>query len=108
MQYLVEPFLYGFEYQNNSNEINLAVFLAYNQIKSFFILAVIRRSVQPVCGAHLRVIAPVGNTAPFKEMLQRWRAVGNTVSVLTGPRFEPQTYRSRDECVTAQPTLPRK
>ena len=30
-------------------------------------------------------------------MLQRWRALGNTFSYLTGPRFEPQTYRSRDE-----------
>ena len=28
------------------------------------------------------------NTAPFEEMLQRWRAVGNTVSNLTGLRFE--------------------
>ena len=25
-----------------------------------------------------------------KKMSQRWRAVGNTVSDLTGPRFEPQ------------------
>ena len=32
---------------------------------------------------HLRIIAPAGNTAPFEEMLQRWRAVGNTVSDLT-------------------------
>ena len=46
----------------------------------------------------------IGNTAPFEEMSQRWRAVGNTVSNLTGPRFEPQTSRSRDERVTAQPT----
>ena len=45
-----------------------------------------------------------GNTVPFKEMLQRWRAVGNTVSDLTGRRFEPQTFRSRDERVTARPT----
>ena len=45
-----------------------------------------------------------GNTAPFEEMSQRWRAVGNTVSDLTGLRFEPQTSRSRDERVTAQPT----
>ena len=44
------------------------------------------------------------NTAPFKEMLQRWRAVGNTVSNFTGPKFEPQTSRSRDERVTARPT----
>ena len=44
-----------------------------------------------------------GNTAPFEEMSQRWRAVGNTVSDLTGPRFEPQTSRSRDKRVTARP-----
>ena len=37
-------------------------------------------------------------------MSQRWRAVGNTVSDLTGPRFEPQTSRSREERVTARPT----
>ena len=40
-----------------------------------------------------------GNTVSFEEMLQRWRAVGSTVSIgnLTGPRFKPQTFRSRDE-----------
>ena len=65
-------------------------------------LALLRRSVEGVCGAHLHVIAP-GNTVPFQEMPQRWRVVGNTVSDLTGPRFEPQTYRSTDECVTARP-----
>ena len=43
-------------------------------------------------GAHLRVIVP-GHTASFK-VLQRWRAVDNTVSDLTGQRFEPQTSRS--------------
>ena len=37
-------------------------------------------------------------------MSQRWRAVGNTVFDLTGPRFEPQTSRSRDERVTVRPT----
>ena len=37
-------------------------------------------------------------------MSQRWRATGNTVYDLTGPRFEPQTFRSRDERVTARPT----
>ena len=36
-------------------------------------------------------------------MSQRWRAVGNTVSNLTGPRFEPQTYRSKDERVNIMP-----
>ena len=46
-----------------------------------------------------------GNTALFEEMLQRWRAVGNTVSNLTDPIFEPQTFRGRDERVTARPTV---
>ena len=41
------------------------------------------------------------NTAPFEEMSQRWRAVGNTVSDLTGRKFEFQTSRSMDEHVTA-------
>ena len=36
-------------------------------------------------------------------MLQQRRAVGNTVSDLTGPRFEPQTSCSKDERVTARP-----
>ena len=31
-------------------------------------------------------------------------AVDNTVSDLTGPKFEPQTSRSRDERVGARPT----
>ena len=46
-----------------------------------------------------------GNTAPFEEMSQRWLAVGNTVSDLTGQRFESQTSRSRDERITARPTV---
>ena len=45
-----------------------------------------------------------GNTAPFEEMSQRWRAVGNTVTDLTSPRFAPKTSCSRDERVTARPT----
>ena len=45
-----------------------------------------------------------GNTASFEEVSQRRQAVGNTVSDLTGPRFEPQTSRSRDERVAARPT----
>ena len=59
--------------------------------------------MQQIGEAYLRIIVPAGNTAPFEEMLQRWRAVGNTVSHLTGPRFEPQTSRSRDEHVTVRP-----
>ena len=53
--------------------------------------------------AHLRVIAPMDNTAPFEEMLYRWRVFGNTMSDLTGPRLELQIFRYRDERVTAQP-----
>ena len=55
--------------------------------------------------AHLRVtIAPYSNTAPFEEMSQRCQAVGNTVPDLTGPRFEPANYRSRDERGTYRAT----
>ena len=37
-------------------------------------------------------------------MSQRWRTAGNTVSELTGPRFELLTSRSSDKRVTARPT----
>ena len=36
-------------------------------------------------------------------MAQRWRAVGNSVSDLTGPRLESQNSHSRDERVTTRP-----
>ena len=45
-----------------------------------------------------------GSTSTFKEMSQQCRALGYTVSDLTGPRLEPQTSCSRDERVTARPT----
>ena len=58
-----------------------------------------------VGGAHPRIIAfAAGSTVPFDEIPHGWRAVGNAVSDLTGPRFKPQTSRSRDERVTARPT----
>ena len=44
----------------------------------------------------------MSNTAPFEEMLQLSLAVSNTVSDLTYPIFESQTYRSLDERVTAR------
>ena len=44
-----------------------------------------------------------GNISPFEETLQQRRAVSKTVPNLTIPRFEPQTYCSRDKCITAQP-----
>ena len=53
---------------------------------------------------HFRVIAPVGNTTPLDEMLQRWWVIGNAVSDLTAPRCEPPTYRSRDKRATVRPT----
>ena len=48
------------------------------------------------------------NTAPFKEMSQRCRAVGKTMRDLSGRRFELQTSRFRNECVTAWPKLSSK
>ena len=73
-------------------------------IKSFTILAALRRSVKRVCRAYLHIIVPEGYTAPFEEMLQRWQAIGKTAFDLTGPRFEAQTSRCRDERVTAGST----
>ena len=43
-------------------------------------------------------------TQLFEEMPQRWRAVINSVSDLTSPRFELQTSRSREDRVTALQT----
>ena len=45
---------------------------------------------------YIRSIHP-GSAVPFEKVSQRWRAVGSTVFNLTGPRFELQTSRSRDE-----------
>ena len=47
--------------------------------------------------SNFRVIAPVSNAASFEKMLQRWRAVGNTVFDWTGLGFESLTSRSRNE-----------
>ena len=40
-------------------------------------------------------------------MWQRWQAIGNTVFNLTGPKFEPQTSRSRDERLANWPVSSR-
>ena len=45
-----------------------------------------------------------GNTDSFEERSQQRRTVDNRVSDLSGPRFELQISRSRDEHVTAGPT----
>ena len=58
-----------------------------------------------VCNEFVGITASMRlcNTA-FFEMLQQCRAIGNTASNLTGPRFEPHTSRFKDERVTARPT----
>ena len=50
-------------------------------------------------------IALVGNTALFKEIPERWQAVGNIVSDLTGWRDELQISSSKCESVTARQML---
>ena len=52
-------------------------------------------------GAILRVIAP-GQHSSFEEMSLGWWAVRNSVSDLTGRRFESQTFRCRDERAIAR------
>ena len=43
-------------------------------------------------GAHLHDLAPGQHSS--EETSQRWRAVGDTVSGLTDPRIEPQTFHT--------------
>ena len=81
-----------------SGEIFLLVFIIFK----FPVVSKILRTLL-VGVAHFCVMRS-GKTAPFEEMLQRWRAVGNIVSDLTGPRFELPTSRSKDKRGTAQPT----
>ena len=50
--------------------------MLFDQIKSFVILAVVRRSVQRVCGAHLLVIAPKQHSSfrrNVAEVASRWQ-----------------------------------
>ena len=75
----------------------------YSQIKSFIIITVFRDACNEFAGPTSASLRP-GNTAFFEKMLRRWRAVGNFVSNLTDPRFEPLTSRSRDERATTRPT----
>ena len=56
------------------------------------------------CAGPISASLRPSNTAPFEEILQRWGAIGNTISDLTGPRFEPQTSSSRDKRIIARPT----
>ena len=75
-----------------------------NQIKSFIMHAVIRRSITSFQAEAIYASLRPGNLAPFEKTLQQWLAVGNIVSNLTCSRLEPQTSRSRDERVTVRTT----
>ena len=46
----------------------------------------------------------LGSIASFDEMPQRWRVVGKTVFRFTDQRFDSQTSRFRDDCITGRPT----
>ena len=79
--------------------LNMYKIFFLNQIKSFIILAVIRRK---------RVASWQGpsprHCARTKQLLSKKCSSGGEplVSDLTGPRFESQTSRFRDERVTAR------
>ena len=49
------------------------------------------------------VIWPAATQFLAKKCPQRWRAIGNTVSDLTGPRFELETTHCREERTIARP-----
>ena len=74
-------------------------------IKSFITLAVMYyvEARNEFAEVHFRVIVPTGNTALSEEMLQDGESLV-TLHDLISPRFEPQTFRSKDECVTARPS----
>ena len=59
-----------------------------NQIQIFYCTRCITPSVYEFAKP-ISMSLCQGNTATFEEMLQRRRAVGNTVSDLTGLKFEP-------------------
>ena len=65
------------------------------QTKPFATLVILRPSVKEL-GGHL-----CANAAQRLSKKCRSGAIGDTVTDLTGPRFEPQTSCSRDEHVTA-------
>ena len=76
------------KYFNFLSNVQLCILflILYYIIESCFTPALNIKSNLSLCSRHC---AP-GNTAPFEETSQRWRAVGNTASDLTGPRFKPQ------------------
>ena len=83
---MLNNYYYNLQKLNFSGGINIA------QIQVFITLAVIRRNVLRVFGAHLRIISPAGNTSPSEKISPQWPAIDNPVSDLTGARFEPKTF----------------
>ena len=75
-----------------------------NQIKIQITPWITPKRVTSWRGPSPRHCARATQLRTFEEMSHRWRVVGNTVSDLTGPRFELLTSRSRDERVTARLT----
>ena len=63
-----------------------------NQIKSFIRYSLYYAKVYNEFVESISVSLHPSSTDPFEELLQRCQAVGNTVSNLTGLRFEPHTY----------------
>ena len=79
-------------YKNNFNkDYSLMMIVCDYKIKSNLSLFLLYYSEACIkfAGPSPRSIAPAGNTAPFEEVLLRWRAVSNAVSNLAGPRIEP-------------------
>ena len=77
--------------------------LAWKAIK--LNLALYTRCITQKRVTSLRGPSPRHCTRTTQLLLKKCRrdskpfAGGNTVSDITGPRYEPQTFRSRDECV---------
>ena len=55
-----------------------------------------------VSRAHLRGLAPEQHSSEGTS--KRWRAIGDSVSDLTGPRFEPQIFRTDSNVLTSEIT----
>ena len=55
-------------------------------------------------GAHLSVIVAYQQHSSFRKTVAAAVSCLHAVSDLTGPRFKPRTFRSRDNRVTARPT----
>ena len=69
--------------------------------KSFIILA---ETCKEFAGTHLRVIATVGNTVPFKEMSQQCRAVWQICIRFDRSEFWTSNLLLQRRIVTARPT----